>query len=157
MIQDFQLATHRITPQCEISTSRRMDIANWPSLDLLQWVSTHFRRDIRRVDLLGVARGYSILQRFFSISSYFFLSYLNNVSPRLLEIESPNFQGRRILSWDKTSFFTFSKFWADVWECTSLDLIDLRLLTVFYVGCLDPRSPWITFSTAPTSQMTSDR
>jgi len=31
LIQKFQLATHRITPQCEISISMRRDIASRPS------------------------------------------------------------------------------------------------------------------------------
>jgi len=36
-MQDFQLATHQITPQCEISISRRKDIASRASsLDILQ-------------------------------------------------------------------------------------------------------------------------
>jgi len=38
---------------------------------------------------------------------FFFLSYFNNASSRPLGIASPNFQERRIVGWDRTSFFDF--------------------------------------------------
>jgi len=39
--------------------------------------------------------------------SFFFLSYLNDVSTRPLEIASPNFQGSHIVGWNRTSYSDF--------------------------------------------------